>query len=68
MQLQQLAHVLRSQTGRIQLAVVYDAARGHDLEDCCSVEYAVKHYGHLTLNRIQADGDLLVLGVTEADA
>lgn len=63
MKLKDLSPVLRSTTGAMQEAVVYDLDTAQDLAAGCSVDYAVKHYGDLTLDRITAYGHCLVLSV-----
>jgi hypothetical protein len=66
MKLKDLAPVLRSSTGAMQEAVVYDLDSNQDLASGCSVDYAVKHYGDMELDRITAYGHSLVLSVREA--
>ena len=63
MKLKDLAVVLRSSTGAMQEAVVYDLDTNQDLASGCSVDYAVKHYGDMELDRITAYGHSLVLSV-----
>lgn len=67
MQLKDLAPVLRSVTGGMQMAAVYDLDTAKDLADGCSVDYAVKHFGDYVLDRITAYGDYLVLTVRSAE-
>lgn len=61
MKLKDLAPVLRSTFGNIQFAIVYDETTLSDIADGCSVDYAVKHYPDLTLDRITAYGNYLIL-------
>jgi hypothetical protein len=56
-----LAPVLRSRRGAIQFAIVYDSASNTDLENGCSVEYAVMNYGGREVKRIEAfENNLLI--------
>lgn len=61
MQIKELKSVLYSQTGNIQQAIVYDLAKNKDLENGCSIDYAVKEYGDIELKHIQADKNMIVL-------
>lgn len=63
MKLAQLKTVLRSPSGRVQDAVVYDYERNQVLKDGCSVEHAVEAYGEREVKRIQASGDRLVITI-----
>lgn len=63
MKLKDLSPVLRSTTGAMQEAVVHDLDSAQDLAAGCSVDYAVKHYGEMELDRITAYGHCLVLSV-----
>jgi hypothetical protein len=61
MKLKELQSVLRSRRGGIQSAIVYDSASNTDLENGCSVEYAVEHYGDSEVQRIEAfENNLLI--------
>lgn len=55
MKVKDLKSVIFSQTGNIQLCIVYDIANNVDLENGCSVEYAYEHYGEREVKRISAD-------------
>ena len=63
MKLKDLSTVLRSTTGAMQEAIVYDLDIAQDLASGCSVDYAVKHYGDMELERITAYWHCLVLSV-----
>lgn len=68
MKLKDLSPVLHSSRGGIVHAIVYDIDEHFDIEDNCSVDYAVKHYGDWHLERISADGDCVVLHVRRETA
>ena len=61
MKVADLKDVLKSERGSIQLAVVYDCSKSRDVENGCSVDYAVEAYGDRDLFRIEAEGDKIVL-------
>lgn len=63
MKLKDLGNVLRSTHGAIQFAIIWDEKECKDLENGCSVEYAVKEYGERTVKRINAYGNKLVITV-----
>lgn len=63
LKLRELAPVLRSSTGLIQMAIVYDIDTGTDIESGCSIDYAVKNYGDWYLDRITAEESDIVLHV-----
>lgn len=61
MKLKKLKSILFSTTGDIQFAVVYDYEEQIDLENGCSIEYAIANYGEQTVRRIQAyEGELVI--------
>ena len=59
--LNSLAPILKSRRGDIQFAIVYDSANNTDLENGCSIEYAVKNYGEREIKRIEALGNNLLI-------
>ena len=64
MKLKDLKDVLWSTTGQIQWCVVYDWEADKDIAPRCSVEYAIKHYGDITVRRIMSayeDGQSLLI-------
>ena len=63
MKLKDLENVLRSTRGVIQFAIIWDEKECKNLEDGCSVEYAVKEYGERTVKRISAYGNKLIITV-----
>lgn len=63
MKLKDLKDVLHSQTGNIQFAIVWDYNTMKDLENGCSVDYAVAEYGKRELKQITATDDKLILTV-----
>lgn len=63
MRLSELSGILRSTRGDIQLAVVYDVEKCYDLENSCSVEYAIKHYGDKELKQLQAFENKIIITI-----
>lgn len=63
MRLSDLKDVLNSQHGDMQFAIVYDVDNREDIENGCSVEYAIKNYGDCELVRISADKGNVVLHI-----
>ena len=61
MKLKDFRGVLYSCRGGIQPVVVYDQGNNLDLDNGCSVEYAIKTYGDREVKRIGADGGKLVI-------
>ena len=66
MKLSELSGIIRSATGDIQFVIVYDLSSNRDIETGCSAEYAMKHYGDHEVQRLQAEGDSLVLSIATA--
>lgn len=62
MKLKDLAGILWSTRGDIQMVVVYDFQSDLDLTTC-SAEYAIAEYGECNVVRITADKDKLVLHI-----
>lgn len=59
--LNDLSPVLKSRRGDVQFAIVYDSASNTDLENGCSIEYAVNYYGNREVKRIEAfENNLLI--------
>ena len=52
MKLKDLKPVLRSTTGHIQWCIVYDWNNNRNLENGCSIEYAIEHYGGYIVRKI----------------
>lgn len=63
MKLAEMKGILRSTTVNIQMCVVWDSDKCTKLEKACSVEYALKHYGDMQLDRIYTYETELVLSV-----
>ena len=63
MRLSELSGILRSETGSIQWAIVYDDEKHCDVESGCSVEYAIKNYGEREVKRLQAFEDQIVITI-----
>lgn len=54
MRLKELKQILYSNTGDIQLCIIYDSNANADIEYGCSAEYAYKHYGDREVKRISS--------------
>ena len=52
MKLRELKPVLRSETGNLQLCIVYDWNKSTDIAHGRSVEYAINNYGESEVRRI----------------
>lgn len=63
MKLKDLKPVLYSSRGSIQFAIVYDREKNADLENGCSIEYAVEKYGDRTVHHIEAFENQLVVTI-----
>ena len=63
MRLNELQGILRSTRGCIQFAVVYDRERNIDVEDGCSIEYAIETYGNRIVRQIGAYDDKLIITI-----
>ena len=61
LKLKDLSRILRSGCGNIQYAVIWHEAECRELENGCSVEYAIKEYGERPVKRIGAlDNNLII--------
>ena len=63
MKLKDLQPVLYSRRGGIQSTIVYDAEKNLDVENGCSVEYAVREYGERTVRHIEAFENQLLITI-----
>ncbi len=63
MKLKDLSTVLRSNRGSVQFAIVYDSKTNTDIEQGCSIEYAVAHHGDKEVRRIEAFENQLLITV-----
>ena len=63
MKLKELSNVLWSDRCHFQNTVVYDYDRNIDVENGCSVEYAIEHYGEKEVRRIHAYEHQLVITI-----
>lgn len=52
MKLKELKPAIYSQTGAIQLCIIYDHNANTDLHYGCSVEYAYEHYGEREIHGV----------------
>lgn len=63
MKIKDLKDILYSNRGNIQFAIVWDIYNNVDIENGCSIEYAVETYGERELLRIEAVGNHLLLTI-----
>lgn len=63
MKLKDLKTVLYSSRGAVQFAIVYDRAQNKDLENGCSIDYAVEKYGDRTVCHVEAFENQLLITV-----
>ena len=61
MLLKELSTVLNSRRGYIQFAIVYDSEKNIDIENGCSVDYAIEKYGEKTVKHIDAFENMIVI-------
>lgn len=52
MKLKELKSVMHSTIGQMQWCIVYDWENNRNLENGCSIEYAMEHYGGSIVRRI----------------
>ena len=61
MKLKEMKSVLFSRRGSVQFAIIYDLEKNEDIENGCSIEYAIKHYGEKEVKHIEAfENNLLI--------
>lgn len=63
MTLKDMKSVLYSSRGNVQFAIVYDSEKNIDIENGCSIDYAVEKYGDLNVKRIEAYENQLLLTI-----
>jgi hypothetical protein len=63
MTLKSLEPVLYSTRGNIQFAIVYDREANADIENGCSIEYAIKMHGDKEVKHIEAFENQLLITV-----
>ena len=63
MKLDELKSILYSNTGNVQFTIIYDSKTNTDLENGCSIEYAMKIYGEKTVKRVEAFENQLVITI-----
>ena len=62
MKLSELKNILYSNRGSVQFAIVYDSKTNTDIENGCSIDYAVKTHGDKEVKRIAAfENQLLII-------
>ena len=63
MKLKDLKSVLYSSGGSIQFAIVYDSKTNTDIENSCSIDFAVEKHGDKDVVRIEALENQLLITV-----
>lgn len=63
MKLKELQSILYSRRGEIQFAIVYEYETNTDIENGCSVEYAVEHHGDREVKQIGAFENQILITV-----
>ena len=63
MKLKDLKTILYSSRGGVQFAIVYDREKNADLENGCSIDYAVEKYGDRTVHHIEAFENQLIITI-----
>lgn len=63
MKLKELKSVFRSNRGSVQFAIVYDSKTNADIENGCSIDYAVEKHGDKEVIRIEAFENQLLITV-----
>ena len=63
MKLKDLEPVLYSTRGNIQFTIIYDSKKNADIENGCSIEYAIKNHGDKTVLHIQAFENQLLITI-----
>lgn len=63
MKLNTLKPILYSTHGNIQFAIVYDSDKHADIENGCSIDYAVEKHGEREVKHIEAYENQLVITI-----
>lgn len=63
MKIKDLKTIIYSKTGDFQFVIIYDLATNTDIENGCSIEYAVCHYGDKEVKRVSADENMIVITI-----
>ena len=63
MKLRELSSILYSTRGNIQFCIVYDSEKRADIENGCSVEYAIDQHGDKTVKHLEAFEHQLLITV-----
>lgn len=63
MKIKELKSIIYSKTGDIQFVIIYDRMTNTDIENGCSMEYAVCHYGNKEVKRVSADENMIVITI-----
>lgn len=63
MKIKELKSIIYSKIGDIQFVIIYDLATNTDIENGCSMEYAVCHYGDKEVKRVSADENMIVITI-----
>ena len=63
MKLKELKSILYSSRGSVQFAIVYDSKTNTDIENGCSIDYAVEKHGDKEVKHIEAFENQLLITV-----
>lgn len=63
MKLKELKQILYSRRDYIQSTIVYNSETNEDVENGCSIEYAIKHYGEKEVKHIEVFENQLVITI-----
>lgn len=63
MKLKDLKSVLYSSRGSVQFAILYDSKTNADIENGCSIDFAVENHGDKDVIRIEAFENKLLITV-----
>lgn len=63
MKLKELKSILYSNRGNVQFAIIYDSKTNEDIENGCSIDYAVERHGEKEVVRIEAFENQLLITV-----
>ena len=67
MKVKDLGAIRWSVTGDIQHAILYDTHANADIGAGCSMEYAIKHYGEWSIDRITAGNYDIILHIWKGE-
>ncbi len=63
MKLKDLKGIIYSDRDGVEMVIVYNANTFKDIENSCSIEYAIKEYGDYEVKRITHEYGCFVVGI-----